>query len=300
MSRARSWKRRDFLQAIGIGTGVSAAGLRKNSLFAAAETASRQGVSSAAELISIDPNPLFDLSPYLYMQFMEPLGVTDSSVDAAWDFVRDEWRQDVIDATRELAPTLLRWGGCFCSYYRWKEGIGPRASRPPMINLLWGGIYNNQVGTGEFVDFCRAVGADPLIVVNFESDGRKEWANPSRGGPRCGDAREAAEWVEYCNNPRNELRISHGRKDPYAVRLWQIGNETSYDSGFDLETAARKTLEFAQAMKKADPDIRLIGWGDSGWAERIAEVAGAELDYIAFHNGFGPGGPFGSKLQELG
>jgi hypothetical protein len=27
--------------------------------------------------IRIDPTPLFELSPYLYMQFMEPLGVTD-------------------------------------------------------------------------------------------------------------------------------------------------------------------------------------------------------------------------------
>jgi hypothetical protein len=159
-----------------------------------------------------------------------------------------------------------------------------------MINLLWGGIYNNQVGTGEFVDFCRAVGADPLIVVNFESDGRPYWASPPKGGPRSGDAREAAEWVDYCNNPRNAGRIAHGPKDPYAVKLWQIGNETSYDSGFDLDTAARKTLEFARAMRKADPEIRLIGWGDSGWAERMAEVAGEELDYIAFHNGFGPGG----------
>jgi len=33
--------------------------------------------------IVVDPTPRFDLSPYLYMQFMEPLGTTDSSVAAA-------------------------------------------------------------------------------------------------------------------------------------------------------------------------------------------------------------------------
>jgi hypothetical protein len=271
------------LKAVGFGTAAAVA---------AAE--SSRGISapppSSTDVLTIDPTPLFELSPYLYMQFMEPLGVTDSSVDAAWDFVRDEWREDVVEATRYLAPTLLRWGGCFCSYYHWKEGVGPRSSRPPMLNLLWGGIYNNQVGTAEFVDFCGAVGADPLIVVNFESDGRAYWANPPKGGSRSGDAREAEEWVDYCNNPRNASRIAHGRNEPYAVKLWQIGNETSYDSGFDVDTAARKTLEFARAMRKADRDIRLIGWGDSGWAERMAEVAGEELDYIAFHNGFGPGG----------
>ena len=278
----RGWKRRDFLKAVGFGTAAAVA---------AAEPS--RGVSvplpSSTDVLTIDPTPLFELSPYLYMQFMEPLGVTDSSVDAAWDFVQDGWREDVVAATRDLAPTLLRWGGCFCSYYRWKEGVGPRASRPPMINLLWGGIYNNQVGTAEFVDFCRAVGADPLIVVNFESDGRKDWARPPRGGPRSGGAHEAAEWVDYCNTPRNPDRIAHGRKEPYGVKLWQIGNETSYDSGFNLETAARKTLEFARTMREADPEIQLIAWGDSGWAERMAEVAGEELDYIAFHNGFGPG-----------
>jgi len=41
----------------------------------------------------IDPAPRFELSPYLYMQFMEPLGTTDGSVAAAWDFGRDRWRR---------------------------------------------------------------------------------------------------------------------------------------------------------------------------------------------------------------
>ena len=43
---------------------------------------------------------------------------TDSSVAAAWDAGRDEWREDVIDVTRRLGPPLLRWGGAFASYYR--------------------------------------------------------------------------------------------------------------------------------------------------------------------------------------
>ena len=31
------------------------------------------------------------------------------------------------------------------------------------------------------------------------------------------------------------------------MKYWQLGNETSYDKrGFDLETAARKTIEFAR------------------------------------------------------
>lgn len=294
MALGRNWRRRDFLKTVTLGPAAAAAATGSPATASAAAPAPRAASISAplppGDTLTVDPAPCFELSPYLYMQFMEPLGVTDTSVDAAWDFVHDRWREDVVETTRRLAPTLLRWGGCFSSYYRWREGVGPLAARPPMINYLWGGIYNNQVGTREFVEFCRAVGADPLIVVNFESDGRAYWANPPKGGPRSGNAEEAAAWVDYCNNVGNPERLGHGRPEPFGVKLWQIGNETSYDVGFDVETAGRKTLEFARAMKRADPGIRLIGWGDSGWAERMAEIAGEELDYLAFHNGFGPGG----------
>ncbi|HRZ36959.1 MAG TPA: twin-arginine translocation signal domain-containing protein [Candidatus Paceibacterota bacterium] len=178
--------RRDFLVSVGIGTAGAAC---------AGESPRPAGPPPLQGAMVIDPRPKFELSPYLYMQFMEPLGVTDSSVDAAWDFGRDVWREDVIEITQELAPTLLRWGGCFCSYYRWREGVGPQNRRRPMLNQLWGGIYNNQVGTHEFVDFCRRVGADPLFVVNFEADGRKYWAVSPKGDVRSGTALEAGEWV---------------------------------------------------------------------------------------------------------
>ena len=241
-------------------------------------------------VVSVDPAERFELSPYLYMQFMEPLGVTDGSVDAAWDFGRDRWRQDVIDITKELAPTMIRWGGCFVSYYKWREGVGPMEKRTPMENQLWGGIYNNQVGTHEFIDFCRAVGAEPLICVNFESDGRKNWATSPKGSNRLGTAEEAAAWVDYCNNPDNRERIGNGRQEPFNVKYWQIGNETSYGDGFDAETGARKTLEFARAMRKADPTIKIIVWGQDDWAEKMVEICGDEIQYLAFHQGYGPGG----------
>ena len=276
--------RRDFLKVAGLGSATMALSVQQ-------ATSEEAELESKASTISIDPRPTFELSPYLYMQFMEPLGTTDGSVDAAWDFGAGRWREDVVEITQILSPTLMRWGGCFCSYYRWKEGVGPRKQRRPMLNQLWGGIYNNHVGTHEFVDFCRRVGADPLLAVNFESDGRKNWAVSPWGDARSGNAQEAAEWVDYCNNPGNKLRRQHGVENPYDVKLWQIGNETSYDANaFDVETAAQKTLKFAQAMRQSDPTIDIIGWGGSHWAGRMAEIAGEELQYLAFHNGFGPGG----------
>lgn len=221
--------------------------------------------------IVIDPKPQFDISPHLYMQFMEPLGVSDSSVEAAWDYDSDDWRKDFIDVVKDLAPGAVRWGGNFTRYYKWREGVGPVAARPWMRNYSWGGKETNRVGTDEFLSFCQRVGAAPLICVNFLSDGRK------RFGERTGDAREAAEWVSYAA--------------PRGVKLWQIGNETSYgDDGFTKEQAVAHTVEFAKAMKQRDPSISLIGWGDKGrgqdrtpWAKDMLQGAGEYLDYVALH-----------------
>jgi alpha-L-arabinofuranosidase len=261
-----------------------------------------------APVLAVGSQPRYGLSPYLYMQFMEPLGNTDSSVAAAWDAGTDRWRDDVIEATSKLGPTLLRWGGALASYYRWKEAVGPRDKRVPMLNLCWGGVETNQVGTVEFVDFCRQVGADPLMCVNFESDGRDFWSKDPKGNIRTAGPEEAAHWVSFCNSPQDSLRTQYGIEQPCRIPLWQIGNETSYfgnvfgchDRDKSLETAAKKTVEFAQAMRAADPTIELIGWGDSGWGPRMLEIAGEHLQYVAFHHMFDPdGGAADSPLQGI-
>jgi len=105
--------RRTFLGGMSLaslGWGLAAPGTAMD-----AADSSTEGPSSLA----IDPSPRFELSPYLYMQFMEPLGTTDGSVAAAWDHLQNRWREGFIEVSKELAPTLVRWGGCFSSYYRW-------------------------------------------------------------------------------------------------------------------------------------------------------------------------------------
>lgn len=280
-------ERRNFIKVIGIGgiTPVLAPGIIPS--FSMKEYVG----------IEIDPKPMFQLSPWLYMQFMEPLGVTDSSIEAAWDHDSDSWRKDVIEVTKELAPGMMRWGGLISAYYKWKEAIGPRNKRIPMRNLVWGGMETNQVGTAEFIDFCRQVGADPLMCVNFESEGYAKWAKTSKGEVRFADAEEAAEWVDYCNNPSNKKRISHGFADPFKLKTWQLGNETSYNKErFDLKSAAQKTIEFSKAMQNVDPSIKTIGWGDSGWAKQMLDIAGEHIDYVAFHHMFDPGQNFENSV----
>jgi len=110
-----------------------------------------------------------------------------------------------------------------------------------------------------------------------------------------GTAEEAAEWVNYCNNPNNSLRHKHNVPEPYGVKYWQIGNETSYcTTGYNTVQCVDATRRFADAMRRVDPSINLIGWGDNyrddkSWCAAMSRVD--EVDMIAFHHHFGSGLP---------
>jgi alpha-N-arabinofuranosidase len=272
-------KRRQFLSKV---TSATAAMVAAAQLRARAEAQASEAASSGGAIV-IDPQPQFDISPHLYLQFMEPLGVTDSSVEAAWDYERDDWRKDFVETTRELAPGMMRFGGLVSRYYKWHEGVGPAGKRPRYRNYVWGGTETHRAGTHEFVDFCGRVGADPMYCVNFLGDGDKRFAN-TREGNRTGDAGEAADWVSYANDPENKERKANGAALPFNVKFWQLGNETSYGNAcFKKEEALATTIAFARAMRERDPMVKLIGWGDSGWAGDLVDRAGEHLDFVAVH-----------------
>ncbi|HYT61817.1 MAG TPA: hypothetical protein VEL06_16685 [Haliangiales bacterium] len=272
-------KRREFIKrSAGLAGGVIAA----TQIKALAQTQAEAAVRSGGAVV-VDPKPLFEISQHLHMQFMEPLGVTDSSVEAAWDYKRDDWRKDFVETTADLAPGMMRFGGLFSRYYKWREGVGPAQKRPWMRNHVWGGKETNRVGTHEFVDFCRRVNAEPMYCVNFLGDGEKRYAVTPEGN-RTGDAREAADWVSYANDPDNAERKANGQAAPVNLKFWQLGNETSYGNAcFKKDEAIATTIEFAKAMRERDRSLKLIGWGDNGWAGDLVDRAGEHIDYVAVH-----------------
>jgi alpha-N-arabinofuranosidase len=73
-------------------------------------------------------------------------------------------RTDVIEALKKLKIPVLRWpGGCFADTYHWQDGIGPKDSRPSMLNVWWGNVKeDNSFGTNEFLNMCEELGAEAL------------------------------------------------------------------------------------------------------------------------------------------
>ena len=48
------------------------------------------------------------------------------------------FRKDVLELTRELGVTIMRWpGGNFVSGYNWRDGVGPKQQRP--AGWIWPG-----------------------------------------------------------------------------------------------------------------------------------------------------------------
>jgi len=164
-----------------------------------------------------EPGPVIDR--HIFGHFAEHLG--RCIYDGLWvgenspvPNVRG-WRSDLVAALRQIRIPNLRWpGGCFADDYHWREGIGPRDRRPRRINAHWGGVIeSNAVGTHEFLDLCAQLGCEPYLAGNVGS----------------GSPRELREWVEYCNAAAGTLadeRAANGRREPWKVRLWGVGNET--------------------------------------------------------------------------
>lgn len=195
------------------------------------------------------------------------------------------WRHDVLDLIRGLKPPFIRFpGGCFADIYHWRDGVGERDLRPTRFNHAWKHVWDqlegNEVGTAEFIDLCRLVGCEPVITVNFGS------ASPE----------EAAAWVEYCNGdsttPMGRLRAAHGHPEPFGVKLWELGNEPwgHWEVGCcDAATNARRYLEFRKAMLAVDPGLVLLATGsnanetDRAWDQTVADMVGADMDYLTLH-----------------
>ncbi|WP_245557586.1 hypothetical protein [Deinococcus peraridilitoris] len=169
-----------------------------------------------AATVRLDPHRVIgDISPLLFGGFAEHMGrciyegIYDPGSPAADE---NGLRIDTLDALRELNCSIIRYpGGNFVSGYDWRDGVGPRDQRPVRREMAWRSLETNQLGTNEFIDFCRVIATQPMLAVNLGT----------------GSIADAANLVEYCNAPVGslyaDLRASHGYPEPHDVRYWCLG-----------------------------------------------------------------------------
>jgi len=228
-----------------------------------------------------------DIDPKLYGNFIEHLGrCIDGGVFQEGSRLSDAngFRRDVLDAAKKLGIGILRWpGGNFSSNYHWKDGIGPRDQRPPRLEMAWGTVESNRFGTHEFLQYAEMMGTAPYICANL---GTGSWE-------------EAQQWVEYCNSSEDtamtRLRKQNGRRDPWKVGYWGLGNEMDgpWQMGHrSADDYGKFALEAAKLMKWTDPTIKLIAAGSSnfrpgsdwtGWNRTVLDYLKHHADYLSLH-----------------
>jgi alpha-N-arabinofuranosidase len=218
--------------------------------------------------------PEATISRHLYGHFAEHLGRCVYGgfwvgEDSAVPNVRGI-RADVVEALTRLNIPNLRWpGGCFADEYHWRDGIGPRAERPRMVNTHWGNVVeDNSFGTHEFFDLCELLGADPYVAGNVGS----------------GTVREMSDWVEYLtrdgDSPMASLRRANGRDEPWRVPFWGLGNEPWGCGGaMTPEHYANEARRYATYSRNhGDNELYRIAAGasddDVRWTKALMEALG--------------------------
>ena len=260
-------------------------------LFAAAAAASATSLALAASaptaVVHVDqPGPQIDR--HIYGQFAEHLG--RGIYEGVWVGESSPipnthgFRNDVIAALRELHVPDVRWpGGCFADEYHWRDGIGPRASRPVTLNTNWGGVPDdNAFGTHEFMEFAELIGADAYINGNLGT----------------GSSREMAEWLQYMTSDKPTAltaeRARNGHPGPWKVAYFAVGNE-AWGCGGNMRAdfyvdQFRQVATFLKAPQGARPIIVASGGhdDDTSWTQTLIEKAKHDGQFdmgaITFHS----------------
>jgi alpha-N-arabinofuranosidase len=127
------------------------------------------------------------------------------------------------------------------------------------------------------------LGTEPYICANL---GTGTWE-------------EAQQWVEYVNSAQDtamtRLRRDNGRREPWKVTYWGLGNEMDgpWQMGHrSAEDYGKFALEAAKLMKWTDPKIKLIAAGSSnytngidwiGWNRTVLDFLKTHADYLSMH-----------------
>jgi alpha-N-arabinofuranosidase len=192
-------------------------------------------------------------------------------------------RLDVLNLVKELGVSVVRYpGGNFVSGYRWEDGVGPAEQRPVALDLAWRSIESNAFGLDEFVNWARQAEAEPMLAVNLGTRG----------------VEDACSLLEYANFPGgtrySDLRIAHGAREPYDIRMWCLGNEMDGPWQVGQKTGreyGRLAAQTAKAMRRIDPGLELVACGSSNermstfgqWEAEVLDEAYDLVDYISLH-----------------
>ena len=197
------------------------------------------------------------------------------------------FRTDVIEAVKKLGVPIVRYpGGNFVSGFHWEDSVGPVANRPKRLDLAWFTTETNEVGLHEFARWADRAGAEMMYAINLGTRGPEQ-------------ARDIVEYANHRGGSKfSDLRIANGKKDPFNIRVWCLGNEMDGPWQMGRKTAGEYghiANEAAKMMKWVDPSIEVVACGSSSsemptfgsWELDMLDQCYDNIDYVSLHRYYG-------------
>lgn len=245
---------------------------------------------------------LHRVDPRVFGQFMERPSWGEIGPEGALVPGTNRLQPEVVRLLNQMRIPVLRFpGGTDVDYLDWRDmvsNVPGRGEQRPISTGHKGHKVSNRFGYDEFMRFSESVKAEPILVVNLRDGLLKK-------RPMGEYLQHVAGLVAYCNASIGTklpegmpdwpaVRARNGRRDPYRVKYWQIGNET-WAFMADLKKLvpeqtdayhAECIVAVAQAMLAVDPSIRFIIDGQDG-TYKSAEIArrklGDKVSHLVFH-----------------
>ena len=196
---------------------------------------------------------------------------------------KNGFRRDVLEMVKSLRVPIIRYpGGNFVSGFRWEDSVGPVSDRPTRLDLAWFTTETNAVGLREFCEWAKQAEAQVMYAVNLGTRGPEE-------------ARNAVEYANHAGGTYwSDLRHRHGKKEPFGIKLWCLGNEMDGPWQMGQKTAyeyGRSANEAAKLMRWTDPSIELVACGSSSfempefgsWEMQVLDLCYENVDYLSLH-----------------
>ena len=180
----------------------------------------------------------------------------------------------VAEKLKSINTGVLRYpGGAETNYYHWqypgrtgyRDALNPSHTSNPET-------YRNRgtyMDTDLFVEWCRVIGAEPLLGINLKSGVVR--------GKESDALQEAVDWVNYCKGKG------------YNIKYWYLDNELDQNeyTAINITKYASMIKEYSEAMKAVDPSIKIIvnpiGGAHESKFRTLINSVGNYFDIIDIH-----------------
>ncbi|MFV2069682.1 MAG: hypothetical protein ACC645_22170 [Pirellulales bacterium] len=241
------------------------------------------------------------IDPKLFGHFLERPSWGEVGVEGGLTPGTRQLQPSVLKRLREMGIPVLRFpGGTDVDYLDWRDMIdhvpGRAGERPVSIGHR-GHQVTNEFGYDEFLHLCEELHSDAILVVNLADALLKKKSLKEA-------ALHAAGLTAYCNAPPGAalpggmpdwpaVRARNGRRKPYGVKYFQLGNETWFfvdrmrkQGNANPETFYVECLAaYVAAVRDVDPSVQiLVDAVSPKIAGLIHERLGDQVNYLVQHH----------------